>query len=70
MTTTTAPDVLTSKRLATAKARACLAGITLHTLEGDDGRPLYVATRWALTRSYTELDEVESWLDFVTGASK
>lgn len=75
MIATTAPDALTPKRLATAKARACLAGIQLHDLEGDDGQPMFVVsrwnlTRWNLTRCFSELSEVESWLDFVTGAPK
>lgn len=53
------------KRLATLKARACLAGVRLYEIEGDNGRPLYVATRWALTRSFEDLDAVSRWLDTV-----
>lgn len=53
------------KRASTAQARAALAGITLHVLAGDDGRPEYIATRWALTKSFTDLSEVERWLDRV-----
>ena len=55
------------KRVATAQARAALAGVVLHDIEGDDGRPLYIASRWALTRSFSEIEDVERWLDHVCG---
>lgn len=55
------------KRLATLRARAALAGVALYSIEGDDGRPLYVLTRWHLTRELRTLDEVDAWLDKVTG---
>lgn len=55
------------KRFATVAARAALAGIVLHRFEGDYGRPIYIATRWALTRQFDDLDAVEQWLDMVTG---
>lgn len=63
------PVVVTpiDKRLATLRARAALAGVTLYAIEGDDGRPLYVLTRWHLTRELRTLDEVEAWLAQVTG---
>lgn len=54
-----------AKRQATAQARAALAGITLHVLTGDDGRPEYIATRWAMTKSFSDLADVERWLDRV-----
>ncbi len=66
----TAPQLaaaLDAERLATAKARAALAGITLHAIEGDDGRPELIASRWALTKSFRDLEEVERWLSTVTG---
>lgn len=53
------------KRLATLAARAALASVQLFTIEGDNGRPLFVATRWALTRSFEDLDAVSRWLDMV-----
>lgn len=57
------------KHFATQQARAALAGVTLHQLEGDFGLPIYVATRWAMTKQLESLDEVEHWLDRVTGKS-
>ena len=55
------------KRVATAQARAALAGVVLHDIEGDDGRRVYIASRWALTRSFAEIEDVERWLDRVCG---
>lgn len=51
------------KRFMTCAARAALLGVELRLIEGDDGRPLLIATRWALTRCFEELGEVERWLD-------
>lgn len=62
-----APASDSGKRLATLRARAALAGVTLYAIEGDFGRPLYVLTRWHLTRELRTLDEVEAWLAQVTG---
>lgn len=59
----------TRKRFATLQARAALAGITLHQLEGDFGATIYIATRWSLTKQMDDLDEVGAWLDRVTGVS-
>ena len=53
------------KRLATARARAALRGIALHALDDDRGRTLLVASVDGLTRSFSDLAEVEAWLDQV-----
>ena len=58
------------KRLATLTARAAPVGIVLHSIDGDDGRPLYIASRWALTRSFSDLGEVDAWLTRVTGKTQ
>lgn len=58
-----------TKRFATAQALAALHGVTLHQLEGDTGRPIYIATRWAKTKQLDTLTEVEEWLGRVTGAA-
>lgn len=59
-----------TKRLATCKARCALVGVVLHELTGDDGQPEYVVTqtRWALTRAFRSLDELEAWLPRLEGA--
>lgn len=56
---------LDSKRLANAKARTALWGGTLTAIDGDDGRPLFIVSRWALTKALSTLDEVDAFLDKV-----
>jgi len=58
------------KTLSTLCAKAALAGVTLHVVENDDGQPAYVLSRWNLTRQLHSLDEVQRWLDLLTGAAK
>lgn len=55
------------KEFATAQARAALAGVTLYRIEADNGQPAYVVTRWALTRQFEDLQQVDRWLDMVSG---
>jgi hypothetical protein len=57
-----------AKRLATCQARAARRGMTLHRIESDDGKPLFVATFFALTRHFDDIGQVELWLDRVDGA--
>lgn len=65
--TTLEPATGDPKRLATAKARAAMAGVELHALTDDAGKPQYICTKWALTASFHDLADVESWLDRVDG---
>jgi len=73
MTAAQLTAALDPKRLATAQARAALAGITLVAIEGDNGRPELVASRWGLTRRFSGdtgadvLTAAEQWLTTVTG---
>jgi len=55
------------KALATCQARAALLGATLHALPDDGGRAEFIVSRWALTKSFATLAEVEAWLDRVEG---
>lgn len=55
------------KRLATLTARAALAGVILYHTEGDFVPDIFIVSRWALTREFTDLDAVEAWLDLVMG---
>ena len=57
----------TDKLFATVQARCALAKVTLHQLENDHGRIVFIVSRWALTRELANLDAVASWLDRVTG---
>ncbi len=65
--TTSCATAYDAKRLATAKARAAMAGVELHSVQDDAGRPLYVCVKWALTASFTDLTDVEEWLGRVEG---
>ena len=55
------------KRFATAQALAALYGITLHCLDGDFGHQIFIATQGVWTRQLDTLDDVDSWLNRVTG---
>ena len=56
-----------SKRFATVQASAAMRGVTIHCIDGDFGRPVYIASRWAMTKQLDTLEEVEAWLLRVTG---
>lgn len=58
---------ISAKAEATLIARAALAGVVVVRIEADDGRPQWIASRWALTRSFDNLDQLGAWLDRVTG---
>lgn len=60
-------ETVDRKRFSTLCARAALAGITLRHLEGDFGPNLFIVSKWTLTRQFTEMRELEKWLDMVTG---
>lgn len=57
----------TQKQLATLRARCALAGVTLHQIENDHGKTVYIVSKWALTRELADLDAVSAWLEKVTG---
>ena len=43
-------------------ARAALAGVALHLTEDDAGRPLFIASKWAMCRQLHSVDEVQGFL--------
>lgn len=55
------------KRFATLQAHAALAGIALTRSANAQGDHLYVASKWALCKSFEDLNEVSTWLTQVTG---
>ena len=59
---------LDPKQLSTAKARVALWGGVLHAMEGDDGQPLLIVSRWSLTRAFADLAAVEAFLADVGAA--
>ena len=44
-----------------------LAGFQAVLTEGDGGQPLLIVNRWALTRSFANLDEAQVWTARVGG---
>jgi hypothetical protein len=55
------------KAWSTMQARATLAGFRADLIEGDDGRPMLIVSRWAVCRSFTSLTEAGAWCDQVAG---
>lgn len=62
-----AHDGAADKALATAKARAALLGATLIDIEGDGGQLQYIVTKWALTKAFDGLADVELLLTRMEG---
>lgn len=56
-----------TKRVFTLRARAALAGVVLHVIEGEN---LYIFNRWALCRQLESIESAERWLDAVLGGNK
>lgn len=54
--------VLDPKITATLQARCALLGVVLSIIDDDRGRPLFVASRWGLTRQLHSVEEVERFL--------
>ena len=46
------------KQASTMQAVAALAGVRVDPIEGDDGRTVYIVSRWALTKQCNTLDEL------------
>jgi hypothetical protein len=55
------------KRLASAKARAALAGIGLVESTDDHDRSVFVVSKSAMTKQLPDLDAFDRWLEQVTG---
>ena len=55
------------KQLATLRARAALAGIAMNAIEDDYGSIVFIVSRWAMTRRFETIKDVDDWLDSVTG---
>jgi len=55
------------KQWRTAQDECILAGLQAVLTEGDDGRPMIVVSKWALTRAFDDVAELQAWLARVTG---
>lgn len=56
-----------NKLFDTMRARCALGGLTFNVIESDDGKPLYVVSRWNITRQFNDLNELGEWLHRVAG---
>lgn len=61
---------LDPKYKSTLVARCALLGIVLHVIEDDAGAPLFVASRWALTRQMSSTEEVEEFIKLASGQAR
>jgi hypothetical protein len=57
-----------SDPLSTVRARAALAGIALHHGRDHMGRDVFLVSRWNMSRTFATLQQVENWLEMVTGS--
>jgi hypothetical protein len=62
-TLTIATPADAGKRIATCQARAALVGATVVEIPSDNGRPELILSRWALTRAFSDVAELELTLD-------
>jgi hypothetical protein len=51
----------------TLRAKCALAGVALVESSDDRDRPVFVVSRWSLTKQLDSLEAVEEWLARVTG---
>lgn len=58
------------KRLVTLKARAALAGIVVIDSRDDTGRPDWIAASGPYCKAFASVDDLEQWLNRVTGSQK
>jgi hypothetical protein len=65
----TSDEASHEKRLATAKARAALLGATLVAIDSDNGKPQFVLTKWALTKCFDDISDVEQTLSRMEGCA-
>lgn len=56
-----------AKRLSTLIARAALVGVIVQRVESDWAGEEFIATKWALTKAFNNMDALEAWLDRVAG---
>lgn len=56
-----------AKTFVTLQARAALQGVILHQCHDDRDRPVYIVSRWNLTRELHSLEEVDRWIARLEG---
>ncbi len=56
-----------AKTFATLRARAALVGVSLVKSTDDRDRPVFIASRWTMTRQLDTIEDVERFLKLVGG---
>jgi len=67
MSAAVAPVTANDKAVATLIARAALVGVVLAPSTDDQDRPVFIASRWGLTRQLDSAEAVEQFLRLVGG---
>lgn len=57
----------TDKKYPSLRDQCSINHITLIASSDDRGQPIYIATRWGLSRTFVALEDVHHWLSRVTG---
>ena len=68
-TATLTPVENLGKPFENLRARCALTGVTLHRIENDHGKTIYIVSRWNVTRELPDLESVARWLEKVTGGA-
>ena len=67
--TMTLAPIAEAKTFATLQARAALQGVSLVRSTDDRERPVFVASKWSLTRQLDSVEAVEQFLRQIGGPS-
>jgi hypothetical protein len=59
-----------AKAFENLRARCALAGVALTRSTDDHDRPMFVVSRWALTKTLPDMASVAQWLTMVTGKTE
>jgi hypothetical protein len=55
------------KAFQTDRARAAMNGVELYIVSDGTGGSEYLASRWGWTKTFADLEAVETWLDRIEG---
>lgn len=59
---------LNEKAFATLQAKAALQGVTLVRIVGEQGRDAFIASKWAMSRQFENIEQIDQLLERMSGA--
>lgn len=59
---------LNEKAFATLQAKAALQGVTLVRIVGEQGRDVFIASKWAMSRQFENIEQIDQLLERMSGA--